>query len=161
MSIPTIVKIHERLRSKGWTCAVAESLTAGRVQSLLSSISGSSDVFEGGVSVYSVAQKVTHLAVDADVAAACEGVCEQTAREMAAGVCKMFGCECGVGTTGFAEPFGDVRRPFAWIAVCVDGEVNAFRFECDGSRNEVQQAVAETAVSRFAEALGVVGNDGL
>ena len=98
-----VEEIHVRLRRAGWQLAVAESITGGRIQSLVTAVSGASDVFVGGVTTYTIDQKVAHLGVEREVAIECDAVSEQVAHEMALGVCAMFGCACGVATTGYAR----------------------------------------------------------
>lgn len=101
------------------TLAVAESLTGGRVQALITAVSGASAYFLGGVIAYAIASKVSLLGVDREHATATGGVSERVAGEMAAGVCRRFGADFGVATTGYAEPAPaqGVAVPFAWIAV--------------------------------------------
>ncbi len=101
------------------TLAVAESLTGGRVQALITAVSGASVYFLGGVTAYAIAQKGALLGVDAAQAAAADGVSERVAGEMAVGACRLFGADFGVATTGYAEPAPaqGVAVPFAWIAV--------------------------------------------
>ena len=50
------------------TLAVAESLTSGHLQAAIGARSGASDFFLGGITAYSIDQKVTHLGVDRDEA---------------------------------------------------------------------------------------------
>lgn len=148
-----ILTLHKALRERGWMCAVAESLTGGRIQSLLTGVSGASDVFAGGVTAYTIKQKVAHLNVDRDIAAACDGVSEAVVREMVVGVCSMFDCKCGVATTGYAEPNEDVKIAFAWVAVATGSDIVTKRIEANGTRLAVQQDIAERAVGFLSEAL--------
>ena len=46
------------------TLAVAESLTSGRLQSRIGAITGASNFFLGGLTAYSLEQKVVLLGVD-------------------------------------------------------------------------------------------------
>lgn len=85
------------------TLAVAESLTAGCLQAAIGARSGASDFFEGGMTAYSIDQKVTHLGVDRREAERCAAVSEGVARQMAVGVCRLFRSTLGLSTTGFAE----------------------------------------------------------
>ena len=52
------------LREPRLTLAVAESLTCGRLQARIGAISGASEFFLGGMTAYSLEQKVRHLGVD-------------------------------------------------------------------------------------------------
>ena len=57
------------LREPRLTLAVAESLTCGNVQAHIGRVSGASNFFLGGITAYTLAQKVRHLGVDHDRAA--------------------------------------------------------------------------------------------
>ena len=134
--------------------AVAESMTGGRLQARLTEISGASDFFLGGLTAYTLEQKVGLLAVDREHAAAVNCVSARVAEEMAVGVRRLFGADYGVATTGYAEPAPaqGVAVPFAWVAVAAgapDGSVavRSRRVEVPGStRAEAQARVAEAAV---------------
>ena len=127
------------------TLAVAESLTSGRLQAAIGAISGASDFFLGGITAYSIEQKARHLGVDPVQAAACDAVSPSIAALMAAGACRLFGSDFGVGTTGYAEPYPvhGVDHPFAYWAVAHQGRaVRGGRIDGPGlSRVAMQDAV--------------------
>lgn len=108
------------LRRPRLTLAAAESLTAGHVQARLASVSGSSEYFLGGVTAYSLDQKVKLLGVNRAHAKSVACVSQRVAVEMAAGACQLFGADLAVATTGYAEPAParKVRTPHAWWALC-------------------------------------------
>ncbi len=108
------------LRRPKLTLAVAESLTGGQVQARLTSVSGSSGYFLGGVTAYSLDQKVRLLGVNREHAKKVDCVSQRVAVEMAAGACQLFGADLAVATTGYAEPSSakKVRVPQAWWALC-------------------------------------------
>lgn len=135
------------------TLAVAESLTGGRVQARVTAESGSSAYFLGGVTAYTIESKVRLLAVDRAEAEACGCVSARVAEQMAQGVCRLFGSDLGVATTGWAEPSAEagVAEPFAWWAMALwdRAEARAQRtwsgkvvFPGQG-RHAVQQAVTD------------------
>jgi nicotinamide-nucleotide amidase len=102
------------------TLAVAESLTAGHLQALIASISGASNYFLGGITAYSLAQKVKHLQVNKAAAQRVDCVSQQAAVEMARGAIDLFDADIAVSTTGYAEPnsAAGVKVPMAWWALC-------------------------------------------
>lgn len=108
------------LRRPAFTLAAAESLTAGQVQARIASVSGSSEYFLGGVTAYSLAQKVKLLDVSRAHARKVDCVSQRVAVEMAAGACRLFGADLAVATTGYAEPSPakKVKVPYAWWAIC-------------------------------------------
>ncbi len=108
------------LRRPRLTLAVAESLTCGRVQAAIGAVSGASEYFLGGVTAYSLAQKVKLLGVNRAHARRVNCVSQRVAVEMAQGAGALFGADVAVATTGFAEPSraDGVKTPLAWWALC-------------------------------------------
>jgi nicotinamide-nucleotide amidase len=142
------------LRKPRLTLAVAESLTCGRLQARVGMISGASDFFLGGITAYTLEQKVRHLRVDRRRAAAANSVSAEVAAEMAQGACTLFGADVGLATTGYAEPSAEwsVDQPFAWWAVAYrppgGAPVNrSGKVECPrASRTEAQERTADAAM---------------
>ena len=66
----TASRIAALLIARQAKLAVAESVTAGRIQALIATVSGASNFFEGGLVAYSLSQKVRLLGVDSDHAEA-------------------------------------------------------------------------------------------
>jgi len=102
------------------TLAVAESLTVGHLQAKIASVSGASDYFLGGVTAYTLEQKVKQLGVNRAHARSVNCVSQRVAVEMASGVAKLFGAQLAVASTGYAEPSPKhkVKIPHAWWAIC-------------------------------------------
>ena len=91
--------------------AVAESMTAGGLQALIAAESGASEFFVGGITAYTIDQKVRHLGVSRAEAAPVDCVSAEVAWQMARGACALFGADVAVATTGYAEPAAE--RGFA------------------------------------------------
>ena len=113
------IKLKELMTQHNLTIAVAESLTSGNIQAMIGSISGSSTFFQGGMTVYSLDQKVKQLGVNREHASQVDSVSERVAAEMAKGVSLKFNSDIGIGTTGYAEPYPiqDVTSPYAYFAI--------------------------------------------
>lgn len=139
------------------TLAVAESMTCGRVQAAVGAVSGASEFFLGGLTAYSLEEKVRHLGVNRAEARKVACVSAAVAEEMAQGVCQLFGSDLGLATTGYAEPSPDVgvTTPFAWWALAHRRRgkwlaVRSGRVECPGAKRiEAQQIVAEAALAEL------------
>lgn len=138
------------------TLSVAESLTCGWVQARIGSISGASDFFLGGITAYSLDEKVKHLGVERAQAEAVNAVSATVAEQMALGVCRLFGSDLGVATTGYAEPAParGVAEPFAfWALACVRADAPVLvsgRTECAGaSRMETQRRVTDAVLAQL------------
>jgi nicotinamide-nucleotide amidase len=150
------------LRAPRLTLAVAESVTCGLVQARVGSISGASEFFLGGITTYTLEQKLKHLGVDRAQAEPVNAVSAAVASQMACGVSLLFGAAVGVATTGYAEPVSarGVRVPFAWWGIArrsADGGhlVQTGRFEAteEATRIEAQSAIAEAAVTALLRQL--------
>jgi nicotinamide-nucleotide amidase len=142
------------LRGPRLSLAVAESVTCGRLQARIGAISGASEFFLGGMTAYTLDEKVRHLGVDRAAARALNSVSGPVAEQMARGACILFGSDLGVSTTGYAEPSAEwkVAEPFAWWGLARrrpggDFAVASGRVDFPGlSRVEVQESAAVAAL---------------
>ncbi len=98
--------LGDRLRDAGRTVASAESATGGLIGHRLTSVSGSSDYYEGSVVAYANRVKRDVLGVPADLLDEYGAVSEPVAVQMAMGVRERLGVDVGVATTGIAGPTG-------------------------------------------------------
>lgn len=143
------------------TLAAAESLTCGQVQARIGEISGASNFFFGGITAYTLDQKVDLLNVNRAAAKRVNCVSADVAREMAFGACQLFGSDLAVATTGYAEPApaAGVAMPFAWWALAHVRRsrvvhLSAGRVECPGaSRTETQSIVAAAVLTELVDYL--------
>jgi nicotinamide-nucleotide amidase len=154
MDIDTELK-HLMLAPPRLTLAVAESVTCGRLQARIGAISGASQFFLGGLTAYTIAQKVRHLGVDRAKAEQVDAVSPEIAGQMARGACAFFGSDLAIATTGYAEPAPErgVMQPVAFWALahrradntCLErqGRIDRPR----ATRVEMQEAVADAALA--------------
>jgi nicotinamide-nucleotide amidase len=139
------------LLSKGWTLAVAESLTGGLVASRIVSIAGASEWFRGGVVTYASDLKRSLLGV-------AEGpvVSPEVAAEMADGVRRRLGADVGLATTGVAGPTEQDGQPvgtvFAGVAL-PGAEPDAVRLRLPGDRDRVRQMATISALDVLRQRL--------
>ena len=91
--------VLERLRGRGWTLGVAESLTGGLIGARIVNVEGASDTFRGTIASYATDVKRSLLGVTADSV-----VSEQSAREMAEAAQRVLGADVGIAATGVAGP---------------------------------------------------------
>jgi len=148
--------VLERCRERGLQIATAESCTGGLLGARLTAISGSSDVYLGGVIAYSNSVKEQWLGVrDADIRTH-GAVSEVVARGMAAGICERMGSEIGIGITGVAGPGGGTpEKPVGtvWIAVQVNGALQARCRVYPGDRREIRLRSTQAALDMIRRAL--------
>ena len=139
------------------TLAVAESLTAGNVQAQIAGVSGASGYFLGGVTAYSIEEKVRLLGVNRAGAKKVNCVSARVAEEMARGAADLFGADLAVATTGYAEPSAadGVASPMAWWAIAHRRgrrgvTIFSGRVECPGERRvAVQQIVVLAELAAY------------
>lgn len=151
-----LMQSHPELR-----LAVAESLTGGNVQARVTAESGASTYFVGGVTAYTIDQKVALLGVNRTKAKACDGISAEVARQMARGVCKLMKSNLAVATTGYAEqdPSKGVHTPKAHWTVChLQGRNNPVFIDGYGEfsgadRATVQSRVSDEAIASLAKYL--------
>jgi nicotinamide-nucleotide amidase len=101
------------------TVAVAESVTAGLLQNAFSQATDARLFFQGGITVYNIAQKCRHLDIDPIRAQQDNGVSEWVAIQLAGQIIKGFCSQLGIAVVGYAAPVPEkqVADPFAWYAI--------------------------------------------
>ena len=142
------------LSERGETISVAESLTAGGLANALTSASGSSAVFVGGITAYRNEIKSTMLDVDPSIIDAHTVVSEEVADAMADGARRIFGTTWAIATTGAAgpEPLEGHQPGSVWISI--RGPVNqAIQLNLEGGREQVRNGTISTAIGTFARIL--------
>ncbi|MBI4723518.1 MAG: CinA family protein [Rhodomicrobium sp.] len=99
-------EVLEKARSLGLKIVTAESCTGGLVAAALTSIAGSSDVFERGFVTYSNEAKAEMLGVDPALIRAHGAVSREVAIAMAACALRQSRAQLSVAVTGIAGPGG-------------------------------------------------------
>lgn len=96
--------LAEMLTDRKLTISTAESCTGGGLAKMITSVSGSSRYFLGGVVAYATEKKVKILNVSQETIDQYTVVSEEVAQEMAEGVQKLFDSHISLSTTGVAGP---------------------------------------------------------
>ena len=129
-------------KQKGFRIATAESCTGGLIAGSLTSISGSSAVFECGFITYSNNSKIKILGVlpgDIDKFGA---VSETVVCQMAEGAMKNSSAQLTVAVTGVAGPDGgSLEKPVGTVFVasaCLGRKTLYERFLFEGDREKVR-----------------------
>ncbi|WP_241773469.1 CinA family protein [Chryseobacterium sp. Leaf394] len=100
------------------TVSVAESVSSGLLQFSFSQAIDASDFYQGGITVYTLKQKVLHLNVDENEAQEFDCVSAHIAETMALNCAKMFQTQWSVAVTGYASrvPESDMNL-FAFFSI--------------------------------------------
>jgi nicotinamide-nucleotide amidase len=118
--ISIVEVLGKLLDEKAKFMASAESCTGGYIAHLLTSRSGSSSSFKGGVVSYANEAKENALGVQQATLAKWGAVSEETSKEMVRGVLQLMNVDYAVATSGIMGPAGGMKeKPVGtvWIAV--------------------------------------------
>ena len=118
-------KIKEKRSIKNFSIFVAESCTGGMLSNALTSVSGSSEFFKGGIVAYSNILKIDLLGVPKSKILKYGAVSHQTAELMVKGLCKVSKSEILVSITGVAGPKGGSKKtPVGCVFFGVGTKIN-------------------------------------
>lgn len=149
--------IRSLLKERKETLAVAESVTAGYVQAILSSAEEATFFFQGGITAYNIGQKCKHLQVDPIEALQTNCVSAKVALQMSIGVQRLFLSDYGIAITGYAAPLPEknIFSIFAYVAATHQGEVLTIEKITSGKQSapEVQVDYAEQVLQIFEQCL--------
>ena len=138
------------LRQSKATLAVAESLTAGLVQSSLGKIPGVSEVFLGGFVTYTNNMKQQLLGVKASTLEKNGAISKECATEMALNTRRLTGADYALGLTGVAGPSEVEHQSVGttWIALAKpDGTVTTKQFHFTRYRQYIQHSAMMNALN--------------
>ncbi|HIF60415.1 MAG TPA: CinA family protein [Rhodospirillales bacterium] len=143
-------KLISSCRNQDIKIATAESCTGGLIAGCLTSISGSSDVFERGFNTYSNNAKVEMLDVPIDMIIARGAVSETVAIAMCEGALKNAPVQLTVSVTGIAGPAGGTHeKPIGtvYIASARDGRDTVSKcYTFDGNRDKIRVSTIKKAI---------------
>ncbi len=151
-------RLIDGCRARRLMIASAESCTGGLIAALITSIAGSSDVFERGFVTYSNDAKCELLGVDPALIARYGAVSAEVAAAMAAGAITHSRAQLGVSVTGVAGPGGGTaQKPvgLVYVGTARLGQaprVQAYAFG-PRSRQAIRQASAAEALALLGKAI--------
>ena len=140
----------------GKRLATAESLTGGGIGQTLTSVSGASAVFAGGIISYTNEVKHSVLGVPVETLNTFGAVSAPVARAMAEGARGVIGADVAVAVTGLAGPDGDeFGNPVGTVFIgYADGHTAFAReYHFDGDRAAVREQTIEAAMALILEAV--------
>ncbi len=134
------------------TIGCVESCTGGMLGSVLTSIEGSSDAFEGGLVTYSNEVKTRLVGVTEEILEEHGAVSSQTAAAMAMGGLAVLGVDRCVSITGVAGPGGGTEdKPvgIVWFGIANKGEPNVkcALTQLEGDRHSIRLQAVDLALS--------------
>ncbi len=150
-----VEQLSQILRDKELMLATAESCTGGMISAAMTSIAGSSSVFDRGFVTYSNEAKHEILNVSHNILNYYGAVSSQCADAMVLGALEHSKADIAVSVTGIAGPGGgSEEKPvgLVYIGFCVKGrepEVRQYNFT--GSRDDIRRTVCEEAFKGLIE----------
>ncbi len=121
------VSLSNILRERNETLSVAESCTGGNIAAKITSLSGSSDIFLGGIVSYSNQAKQNILGVNSKGIESFGAVSQQVVEQMAQGVRKLNNSTYSIATSGIAGPNGgSEEKPVGTVWIAIDTPQGTF-----------------------------------
>ena len=105
-----LTQIINILKRKKLKLAIAESCTGGMLSSAITSVSGSSKVFNLALVTYSNESKIKVLKVSKNIIKKYGSVSQQVCRSMVKNVSKIGKTKMSISVTGIAGPKGGTRK---------------------------------------------------
>jgi nicotinamide-nucleotide amidase len=152
-------RLNEALRVKSLKVTTAESCTGGLVAAAITSIAGSSDVFEYGFIAYADKAKTGMIGVDAALIKRHGAVSLEVAQAMAEAALAKAAADVALSITGIAGPGGGtLTKPVGLVFIGCASRGAATRVQRyafgDIGRNEVRLASLREGLKLLEEAAG-------
>ena len=148
-----MIKLQTLLRANKQTITTAESCTGGLVASMITKMSGSSDIFNGSIVTYSNKIKNQELNVKNETLENYGAVSFEVVNEMLDGVIKKFDANFAIAISGIAGPNGATKnKPVGTIVIGLGNSNNdkiVATYNFSGSREEVQIQASKRALKEI------------
>ena len=143
------------LADKGLTVSCAESCTGGLLASMITEVSGASQVFPGGFVTYSAREKHKMVGVSDTVLRKKGAVSVKSARAMARGAAMRTGADMALSVTGNAGPEPSEGKPvgLVYIGFYTAGRHTEKELMLEGDRNTIRQEACRAALTLLLEEL--------
>jgi nicotinamide-nucleotide amidase len=153
--VTAAAQVLARLRERGETLAVAESLTGGLLAATIVDVPGASAVFRGGFVVYATDLKGSLAGVPEELLAARGPVDPDVALALARGARERCRADWGLATTGVAGPDPQDGHPVGQVYVGIAGPVAADvrQVTLTGDRAAIRRGSVVAALALLTDAL--------
>ena len=160
----TAQNVVKLLSNAGLRAATAESCTGGLISAAITSVGGSSDVFDLGICTYANSAKSRFLAVPEEMLSKYGAVSESVAIAMCRGIQRAADSDFGLSVTGIAGPSGGTaEKPVGTVFIGLSTRTEAFAerflFKTDGcpenmsERNFIRMQTVKAALSMLEKKL--------
>jgi nicotinamide-nucleotide amidase len=142
-------KLLDLAKQKSIKVVTAESCTGGLVAAEITSVSGSSDIFDRGFVTYSAQAKIEMLEVDAEIVSKFGVISSEVAEAMAEGAIKNSQAQLSIAITGIAGPKGGTKaKPVGLVYIASHYEGSTVCEECRfaGDRQAIRGQAVQHAL---------------
>ena len=152
-STNNMIELQELLRKHNKSITTAESCTGGLVASMITKISGSSDIFNGSVVTYSNKIKNQELNVKNETLEKFGAVSIEVVNEMLDGAISKFEADFAIAISGIAGPSGGTQnKPVGTVVIGISDKkdhkiVDSYHFI--GTREEIQLQAAKRSLKEI------------
>ena len=149
--------IIKKLSKKKLKISFAESCTGGLLSSAITSVSGSSKVFNLGLVIYSNQSKIKVLKVSKKIIRKYGAASEQVCKAMAKNVSKIGKTNMSVSVTGIAGPSGGTKKKpvgLVYVGIKKDNKISIkkYLFKNKG-RSYIQKATVNKCLGLILSSL--------
>ena len=135
-------KIINKILSKNYKIAIAESCTGGNVCSQLTKFPGISKSFFLGIISYSDESKIKLLKINKKKLNKYGAVSKEIARDMAKNLIKLSKCDFTISTTGISGPTGKTKNKpigLVYIGIGTKNKIYVYKKIFKGTRISIQK----------------------
>ncbi len=143
--IPIEEIVIQKLKEKNQTLTLVESCTGGYISNLLTNISGSSEVYNGGWNVYTDAFKKKQLNIKDETLNTSTAVSEECAKELLSNALEKTQADLGIAVVGYLEKYNE-QKPHAFIAYGNSKDIKLKRVDLFYPRIKSKEAIARVAL---------------
>ena len=141
------------LSKKNMSLSVAESCTGGLISKMITDIAGSSQVFLGGVIVYSNKSKTDILKIEKELLNTKGAVSQEVALKMAESASIIFNSDFSLSATGIAGPEGgSLEKPVGTVYTGFKYNTNnseVVKHSFTGDREEIRLKTAVYCINHL------------
>ncbi len=154
-STQDMIKLQNKLRKHNKKITCAESCTGGLVASMITSLSGSSDIFDGSIVTYSNNIKIKELNVSKQNLDKYGAVSIEVIEEMLIGSINKFEADFAIAISGIAGPGGGTAdKPVGRVVIGIISKLigsKVYIYDFEGSRKEVQTQAANRSLKEISK----------
>lgn len=139
------LEVAKLLKEKKLTLAAAESLTGGLFSQMITSVSGASSIFNGGIVSYTNEVKENNLNVPRSVLETEGAISSTCAQTMAENVRKLMQADIGISFTGVAGPTESENKKIGTVFIGVafqDKPTIVYPLQLAGNRDSIRKSSA-------------------